>query len=368
MFMHRIFEVRSHYQKIKEFVRKYERWLMPVTLVTGFLVDYITFVNIQINTAIIILFVHFFTCAFAIAFIYAYDAGKISQRLRYLRLFAPLLVQFNFGGLLSNSFIFYWFSGSLWVSWPFIVVFVALMVGNDTLRHHYSKPTVQLSVYFFATFTILSVSLPFIFNSLSSLWFILSSLLALAFIACYIWLLYKIAGKEKLNLRNLAISIFAILFVTNLFYFANLIPPVPLAMRETGVYHNVERRGGQYILRGEREDFWEKLVPGKIIHLQQGQRAYVYSAIFAPKELNTSITHEWQYYDETQGSWVVKDRLSFNLVGGRKGGFRGYSFKTTLATGDWRVFIKTQRGQTLGRVKFEVERPTSAVELFEVVR
>jgi len=323
--MHRIFEVRSHYQKIKEFVRKYERWLMPVTLVTGFLVDYITFVNIQINTAIIILFVHFFTCAFAIAFIYAYDAGKISQRLRYLRLFAPLLVQFNFGGLLS-------------------------------------------SVYFFATFTILSVSLPFIFNSLSSLWFILSSLLALAFIACYIWLLYKIAGKEKLNLRNLAISIFAILFVTNLFYFANLIPPVPLAMRETGVYHNVERRGGQYILRGEREDFWEKLVPGKIIHLQQGQRAYVYSAIFAPKELNTSITHEWQYYDETQGSWVVKDRLSFNLVGGRKGGFRGYSFKTTLATGDWRVFIKTQRGQTLGRVKFEVERPTSAVELFEVVR
>ncbi len=366
--MYRVFAIRSHYQNLKAFFQKYERWLLPVTLLVGFLVDYITFVNIQINTAIAILFVHFFTCACAIAFIHAYDAGKISQKLKYVRLFAPLLVQFNFGGLLSNSFIFYWFSGSLWVSWPFIIVFVALMVGNDTLRHYYVRPTVQLSVYFFATFTILSVSLPFLFNSLSPLFFVLSSAISFGFIVAFIWLLTKIAGSEKFNRQNLVISIMTILLITNLFYFTNLIPPVPLAMRETGVYHSIQRSGSQYILRGESESFWESLLPGKTIHLEAGRPAYVYSAIYAPKELNTSIVHEWQYYDEAQGSWVVKDRLSFNLVGGRREGFRGYSFKTALPLGSWRVFIKTQRGQTLGRVRFQVERPTAALELIEVVR
>ena len=363
-----MFAFRSHYQKVKEFFRKYERWLLPATLVFGFLVDYITFVNIQITSAIIILFAHFFVCACAIAFIYAYDAGKVSQRFKYIRLFAPLLVQFNFGGLLSNSFIFYWFSGSIWVSWPFIIVFVALMVGNDTLRHHYVKPTVQLSVYFFATFTILSVSLPFIFNSLSSLWFVISGILALGFITSFTLLLIKIAGTAKINRQNLSISVAVILLITNLFYFANLIPPVPLAIRETGVYHSIERSGGQYILREERESFWEKLKPGKTIHLEVGGPAYVFSAIYAPKELNTTIVHEWQYYNEAAGAWVVKDRLSFNLIGGRREGFRGYSFKTALLPGSWRVFIKTARGQTLSRVKFKVKRPTAASELVEVVR
>jgi len=366
--MHRIFAIRSHYQKIKEFLRKYERWLLPVTLVFGFVVDYITFVNIQVSTAIIILFAHFVCCACAIIFIYAYDAGKISPKLKYIRLFAPLVVQFNFGGLLSNSFIFYWFSGSIWVSWPFIAVFVALMVGNDALRHYYVRPAVQLSVYFFAIFTVLSVSLPFIFNSLSPLWFVISGFSALGFIILFTWLLTKISGTEKINRNNIFISIAVIFLVTNLFYFTNLIPPVPLAIRQAGIYHSVERRNGQYILQEERESFWDKLLPGKTIHLQAGSPAYVFSAIYAPKELNASIVHEWQYYDETVKAWVVRDKLFFNLVGGRREGFRGYSLKTALPPGSWRVFIKTQRGQTLGRVKFRIERPAGSVEVKEVVR
>src|SRR3989344_3038655 len=366
--MRRIFAFRSHYQIIKTFLQKYERWLMPATLVFGFVVDYVTFINIQINTALTILFVHFFVCAYAIAFTYAYDAGKISSKLRYVRLFAPFLVQFNFGGMLSNAFIFYWFSGSLWVSWPFILLFVALMVANDTLRHYYVRSTVQISVFFFATFTIVSVSLPFIFNSISPLFFLLSGVLALGFISGFVWLLGRIAGGGKISRQSLSISIVAIFLITNLFYFANLIPPVPLAIRETGIYHSVEIRGGQYILRVERESFWEKMLPKKTIHLEAGRPAFVFSAIYAPKALNTAIFHEWQYYDEIKSEWVQKDRLSFNLIGGRREGFRGYSQKSTLPLGSWRVFIKTQRGQILGRVRFDITRPTTEVELFEIVK
>lgn len=40
--------IMSRYQRVKEFYRKYERWLMAGTLVGGFLVDFLAFVNIDI--------------------------------------------------------------------------------------------------------------------------------------------------------------------------------------------------------------------------------------------------------------------------------------------------------------------------------
>ncbi|PIR96297.1 MAG: hypothetical protein COT92_01855 [Candidatus Doudnabacteria bacterium CG10_big_fil_rev_8_21_14_0_10_42_18] len=366
--MKRIFALKSHYQKIKGFYKKYERWLMPVTLAVGFTADYITFVNIQINTALTILFIYWVICAVAIAFIHSYDAGKIPEKLRYIRLFTPLLVQFTFGGLLSNSFIFYWFSGSIWVSWPFILAFVAIMVSNDALREQFKRPTTQLSVYFFSTFSIFSVALPFTFSSLSPGLFLGAGAAALVFIVLYIVMLRRLTEKEKFKVPHLAISIFSIFIITNVFYFTNLIPPVPLAVRETGLYHNVQKTAAGYMLTGEKQSFWQKLIPGQTIHLRAGEKAYIFSAIFAPEKLTTKIVHEWQFYDEKQDDWVIKDKLSFTLMGDRKEGFRGYSLKTNLPEGSWRVYIKTTRGQTLGRIKFKVETPEKPLETEEAIK
>jgi len=360
--------IKSHFQRIKAWYLKYERWLMPVTLAVGFVADYVTFVNIQINTALVILFVYWVICALAITFVYTFDAGKMPEKYRFLRLFAPLLIQFTFGGLLSNSFIFYWFSGSIWVSWPFVLAFVILMVSNDALRRHFLKPTVQLSVFYFATFSIFSVTLPFVFNSLNPWLFVLSGGTATLLIALFILALKLIAKNETVQIKNIVIAISVILAITNFFYFTNLIPPVPLAMREMGIYHSVIRSGSKYILTGEPESFWQKLIPGQTVHLTSGERTYVFSSIFAPKHLNTSIVHEWQYYDEGQSKWIIKEKLSFNLFGGRREGFRGYSLKTNLPLGNWRVFVKTPRGQTLGRIKFEVKRAETPMKLIEEVK
>jgi len=341
---------------------------MPVTLAVGFVGDYVTFVNIQINTAIILLFVYWVIAALALTFIYAFDAGKIPEKYKYIRLFLPLLVQFTFGGLLSNSFIFYWFSGSIWVSWPFILAFVILMVSNDALREHFFKPPVQLSVFFFATFSIFSVTLPFVFNSLSPWLFILSGVCGLALFGLFAWFLNFVSHQIKPIRLKLIVSTLSILLVSYFFYFANLIPPVPLAIRETGLYHSVTRAGGKYVLKGEPQSFWQKLIPGQTLHLTSGEQAFVFTAIFAPKQLNTPIVHEWQHYDAGQGKWVIKDKLSFTLIGGRQEGFRGYSLKTVLPEGKWRVYVKTARGQTLGRIKFNIEKVETPVELEEIVR
>lgn len=358
----------EHYQKLKIFYNRYERWLMPTMLFVGFLADYVTFVNIEINTALIILFIYWIVCALAIFFIYAFDAGKIPERFRSIRLFVPLVIQFTFGGLLSNSFIFYWFSGSIWVSWPFILAFVILMISNDAFRHYFLKPILQLSVFYFATFSIFSVILPFKFNSLNPWLFVLAGIISFVFIILYIFGIRVFAGKEKLNLTELFVSIFIIFFIANLFYFLNLIPPVPLALREVGVYHNIIKNGNKYVLKGEQRSFWQKLLHRQTIHLTPGERAYVFSAIFAPKALSTKIIHEWQYKDEIRGEWITKDKLLFNLTGGRKEGFRGYTLKTVLPEGKWRVFVKTPRGQALGRITFKIQNSKTKVELVDSIR
>ena len=154
----------------------------------------------------------------------------------------------------------------------------------------------------------------------------------------------------------------------NALYFANIIPPIPLSLRESGVYHNIIRSGSGYILEQERKTFFQKLIPGQTVHVNQGERVYVYTAIFAPSDLKTRIYHHWEYYDKNKNDWVDRDRLSFNISGGRKLGYRGYSFKSAVEPGKWRVIAKTENGQVLGRVSFRIKGVEREREIEKIVR
>src|SRR4051812_36462678 len=106
----------TRYQKVRELYLRYERWLMSLTLVGGFLVDFLAFVNIDIFFKFTVLVVYWVFAGAAIAFMQVYDSPHFAQasrgkgKLEYLRLFMPLVVQWTFGGLLNISLIFYWFS------------------------------------------------------------------------------------------------------------------------------------------------------------------------------------------------------------------------------------------------------------------
>jgi len=337
-------------------------------LFLGFWLDYFTFTNIQINITLGLLLAYWFIAGVSIVFILLYDAGKLSEKLRYIRLFSPLLIQLTFGAMLGGPFVFYWFSGSFWVSWPLILLVLGLMVSNEVFRHHFLKPKIQISIYFYITISLFSLVLPFIFHSLSPWLFVIAGLLSLIFIFLFILLLSSFRYEIKQQWKFFVLWISIIFLCFNFLYFTNIIPPIPLSIKEARVYHNVQRSGGSYILKGETETFWQKLVPGQTLHLSPDERAYVYTAIFAPTELNTKILHEWQYYDGQKKAWVTRDNLSFNLVGGRKQGFRGYSWKSALTPGEWRIFVKTERGQTLGRIKFKIDKVEVPVEFKEIVR
>lgn len=341
---------------------------MPATLVVGFIVDYFTFTNIQIETTLLVLGCYWLAVFCIIIFVHLYDSERVSEKLRYVRLAAPLLIQFFFGGLLGGSFIFYWFSGALSVSWPLITLFVILMVSNDQFRHYLDHPLVQMGAYSFITLSLASVALPFLFNSLNPGLFILAGIGSLAVASVLGSVIIRIKRYETSQRLLLFMPVIGVLALMNLFYFSNVIPPIPLSIREAGAFHSVARSGSGYVLSGEPESWLQKIFPGQTLHLKGGDRAYVYSAIFAPAELHAVIVHKWEYFNEEEGEWVEKDKLSFSMTGGRKLGYRGYSWKSHVAAGKWRVSVETLRGQVLGRVRFNVEQVEELPELVEIAR
>lgn len=352
-----MFKRLLRYKEIKEWYGRHERFLIPATLVLGVIADFLTFININITTSFILLGVYFFIAGAAIIFLNAYDAGMVSTQknfYRYLRLAAPLALQFTFGALLSGSFIFYIFSGTLFVSWPFVAVIVILMISNEIFRHYYLRPEVQIGVYYFIFFTLSSIILPFVLYSISFLIFILSGLLSLLLIFIYTAIFGQVVPEVRRRYGRFAVVITIIFALMNGLYFLNVLPPIPLALRDAALAHDIKRAGNNYTMLLEEEPLRNRIFPGSVFHKTQFGAVYVYTAIFAPKGLETKIVHRWQYYDEAQKQWVTRDKLSFDINGGAKTGYRGYSFKSQVDAGRWRVNVETERGQSLGRINFRV--------------
>lgn len=344
---------------------------MPLMLVVGLAVDFFTFKTIQLQTSLMLLGAYFICAGLAIAYIHLYDKPGIEDRhpvSRATRLAAQLAVQFSFGALLSSSLVFYWFSGAVAVSWPIIFVFALLMVSNDVLRHYFEKPTVQISVYYFTGFSLLSLILPVAFNSIAVWHFVYAGILSLIFISFYIAGIARLVPAMRQKRARMFIPVLIIFAAMNALYFFNVIPPIPLSVREAGVYHDVRRSGADYVVQAEKETALQRFWPGQTVHIAPGERVYVFASIFAPAELNTTIVHHWQYYDAAAGEWVSKDRLSYPISGGRAQGYRGYTLKTSVPSGKWRVDVETMRGQVLGRVHFMVQQAEQKPELEQRTR
>ncbi|HEX5430115.1 MAG TPA: DUF2914 domain-containing protein [Patescibacteria group bacterium] len=326
---------------------------MPALIIWGFFYHYITFKLIPITDVLYLVFGYLALATLTIIFVHLYDEQFITQKLRYVRLFAPLLLQFTIGSMIGGVFIFYWFSGSILVSWPFITFIVVLLVGLEFYKHYLENPIVQFALYSLAAFLLFAVALPFFFTSINPLLFITAGCISLALAFALIWLLKK-SQAIAIRKHRIIIACVFVFAVMNVFYFYNFIPPVPLSIRDAGVYHNVSKSGSDYVVEFEPRSFWQRLSLIPTIHLASGEQAFVFTSIYSPSDLDTDIVHDWQYFDPAQNKWISESKVSFHLIGGRQDGYRGYSYKTNVTPGKWRVYTETPRGQVLGVSEFKV--------------
>jgi hypothetical protein len=349
------------FKTIKKLFETYERLLMPATLLLGTAVDFVTFKTLNVETTFWILGIYYVIAAVCIF---------VLNTVRYerLRMVAKFLIQFTFGALLSSSLVFYWFSGALSASWPIMILLALLMVSNEVFNQYYLKPLVQIGLYYFISFSLFALALPYAFNSLDPILFVAAGVFAFV----PVWIISNVLAKYVQSIQQIQrriLFVMATIFISmNALYVLNVIPPIPLSLREAGVYHKVERNGNRYVALAEKESWLDQVIPGQVLHVPMTNRVYVFSAIFAPLKLKTTIVHRWQYFDPIQKKWIDKNRSSFTLSGGRDEGYRGYSLKSNLVPGKWRVRMETERGQVIGRIGFVIKVVEALPKLIEEVK
>jgi hypothetical protein len=166
------------------------------------------------------------------------------------------------------------------------------------------------------------------------------------------WVLKKIPDRRMVARRILLPSA-AFGVLTTAFYFLGWIPPVPLAVVHMGIYHRVEKLGNRYWLYHERP-VWALWRNGdQDFEARSGEAVFFFAQIYSPARFSDELTLHWFFHDPRQG-WVSSDRIPLKIVGGRKEGFRGYSFKKNYFPGDWRVKVETTDGREIGRTHFRL--------------
>jgi len=352
----------------EELIQWYERYISPVTLIAGFTLDAIIFRQVDLWFSNILLFSYLAIASVCILLLNMILTGVLRGRSWIVAApFLPAIIQFAFGGLFSGYVILYSQSAALAVSWIFVAILAALLIGNERFRHLYKLFSFQMGLLFFGVFSFLTFFLPVVLGRVGTPVFLLGGAASLA-VMFFVFrlnarLVPTVAGERKKVMQ----AVGAIFLLFNILYFSNAIPPLPLALKKAGVYHNVERQGDGYVLTAEPVPWYESYLRyNTVFHKTAGETVFVYSAVFAPTKFSTTILHEWEFYDEKAQSWVKTATFGFPITGGRDGGYRGYSLRDNLEAGKWRVNVKTGTGLIIGRIAFTVEDVPAPVQTIEV--
>lgn len=353
----------THGRKVWGWMDHHERPLSALSMIAGFGFDNYTYRRIDLpNTqALFIAYLALSACAIGLLHFFSRRAENGTPMPRWHSLL-PVATQFALGGLLSAFLVFYSRGSALTASWPFLLVLLAILIGNEYFKNYYSKLAFTAILFFFALYSWCVVTMPILTGHIGTLTFLASGLAAVALFYLFARALRIIGPDQWLGARKTvalgALGVFAIL---NLFYFTGILPPLPLALADSGVYQSVSKTAKGYVARAEQQNWRVRFGATPMMHVTAGQSLSVYSAVFAPISLSARITHLWQHYDTRSGEWRTVSKVTYEIHGGRDGGYRGYTIHHNIEPGDWRVDVDTADGRTIGRIRFDVERAGTPV-------
>lgn len=338
-------------------VSRLQRHWLTVAFIVGFIVDNITLNRVDQLFDNIILFSYVVLAMLSILTLYAGIAERYSERTNiFLKKWAPVVMQYAFGGLLSGMLIFYGRSGTFVESWPFILMILGVIYGNEVISNRQGRLVYNLVIFFIGLFAYIVLVVPVILGKMGAWVFVGSGVLALVIMFWFFGRVEKIVPNfVQLQKRNVIFIIGVMYFTLNILYFANIIPPIPLSMKHVGIYHNVVRVDDTYKLTYEKPAWWVWYRNSdNTFRYEENDSVYCYASVFAPSRLATDVYHRWEYYDEEAGEWREHARLAYSIAGGRGDGYRGYTLINSYHEGTWRCVVETARGQVIGMEKFTI--------------
>lgn len=351
--------VKENVERLTELWWRYERHLIVLGLATGFVFDLViaerpdsVFNNIWLLSYLLL-------AAGLIVVLNVRETRRAHEEHQAHPLMLLFGLQVCFGALASNLLVLYLHSGTWAGSAIFLGLMAALLVGNEFLRGRYGMLRLNVSVLYFLLLSYCVLAVPtFLLHSIGPFPFLVSGAVSLGIIALFLFILdlAVFRGDKRARLMQVFGIVSVIFMVYASLYFLNVIPPVPLALKDIGIYHSVLRHSsGDYVVVFEEPRWFEWWnATSRTFTLTNARTAFCFSSVFAPTELNAPIVHRWEQYNEAAGEWQTRSRVEFSISGGRDEGYRGFSQKSALQEGRWRCSVETQAGALVGRFGFTV--------------
>ena len=347
----------SFFDKTRGWYGRFERPISSLSLIAGFVFDALTLKRVDMLWENIWVLAHLIIVGIFITLIHLKKIERGDEKNPNKAHFWFInILQFFFGGLLSTFLVFYFRSADIFVTWPFILLLAVAFIANESLKRHYIRFSFQVSLFFLSIYSFMIFLVPVILHQIGPKIFLLSGIFSLIFITFFIFVLFFFI-KDRFNesKKLILFSILGIFILINVLYFTNLIPPIPLSLKDGGIYHSVQKNdNGNYTVTYENNGWKSYFQMYPNFKEVMNDPVYAYSAIFSPTNLNITIVHEWQHYDEIQNKWVTTFKMNLPVIGGRDGGFRTYSESSNLASGKWRVNVETTQGQIIDRLTFNI--------------
>ena len=152
--------------------------------------------------------------------------------------------------------------------------------SSDRLQN----PVLLAVLYSFCFLSFLAFFLPVILAAVNEWIFLLAGLISLLASLFVFFLGFRFHPDGwKRRMKPIAAWMLSVVLMVNVLYFANLIPPVPLALKDAGIYHKVIKTPAGYEVKYVAPSAWRFWIDWESpFYLSPGDSVYCYTAIFAP--------------------------------------------------------------------------------------
>lgn len=230
-----------------------------------------------------------------------------------------------------------WFASTVFFSanmvFPVILILMAMLSCFD---YYFKKWVIDREIprTIWSAIILFSALIPALASilSLPLKWYVVTSAVVASLVAG-LAIIPRIGNRMWVKLLIIMMIVAVITGLVTIF--RQYLPPVPIIC--------IDSKAGTEVVDREVKGISE-------VFPHNTPRIYAWFAVSAPKSYRQRIYFQWSRDGEEIGKPIPSE-----TIGGRKGGFRTWTYIDNPRKGDWKAELKTIDGQLIGRVTFLVE-------------
>lgn len=342
----------------------YHKYSNSFFFVAGFLFDVATLDRIDDQFTFLIQLLYLLVAYLSFFLILTQKVQKEEEVdykiIRFFYRHADDIHHFAIGSLLSAYALYFFKSASFSTSYFFLMMIFALLVLNELQDFKRLGPWIKSGLLKLCLTSFCCAYVPILLGQSGTISFLAAIFLSLCISIFFGFYLAKYHIAWEPFKAAYLIPKVATIIVFLLLYVFRIFPPIPLALKQMGIYHNVEKGSGQYIAYSERPwyRFWHH--GDQEFIAQSGDKVWVFIRLFAPGGLKQKIFLVFE--KNIDGDWKQSDRIPILITGGREEGFRGRANKANYSAGLWRVRVETEDELEVGLLDFSISKTDQTTE------